>query len=156
MPVEVVDEAATAPALADSAAKVGREILACLVRETEELSVLLVDDERMRELNLHWRGKDQPTDVLSFSQVEGEVLLAPHSMLGDVVISVDTLRRQAAEGGWTEEEELARLLLHGVLHLIGFDHEITKDRIVMRREEDRIVRLLRKRGIPCASEGHIS
>jgi rRNA maturation RNase YbeY len=74
-------------------------------------------------------------------------------MLGDVVISVPVLERQAAEGGWTVDEELARLLLHGVLHLLGFDHENDEDARVMRFEEARIVTGLAGRGIACAWEG---
>jgi probable rRNA maturation factor len=152
MPVEVVDETA-ASAIAESAEKAASVILSCLDRDDDELCVMLVDDERMRELNLQWRGKDSTTDVLSFSQLDGEEMASPALMLGDVVVSVDVLRRQAADGGWTVEEELARLLLHGVLHLIGFDHEVEDDARVMRAEEGRIVGLLAARGIVCAWEG---
>jgi len=134
-----------------------------------------VDDERIRELNREWRDKDAPTDVLSFPQLDapassmaaadtsadaaqaavvmlGDAAQTAAVMLGDVVISVDTLRRQAEAGGWTEEEELARLILHGVLHLVGMDHEDPDDARVMRAEEARIVRVLAGRGIACAWE----
>jgi probable rRNA maturation factor len=81
-----------------------------------ELSVLVTGDREIRRLNREWRGKDKPTDVLSFEQ-------PPHTgLLGDVVISLDTARRQAAEGGRPLSEELARLLAHGLLHLVGHDH----------------------------------
>jgi probable rRNA maturation factor len=74
-------------------------------------------------------------------------------MLGDVVISVPVLERQASDGGWTVDEELARLLLHGVLHLLGFDHESDQDARAMRSEEGRVVAALAARGISCAWEG---
>lgn len=169
MPVEVVDETAAA-SLAEpddgasgepeqsyfeqAAEKAADAILACLDRQDDELCVMLVGDERMRELNLQWRGKDSTTDVLSFSQLEGDEMASPALMLGDVVVSVDVLRRQAAEGGWTWQEELTRLLLHGVLHLIGFDHEAEEDARVMRAEEERIVGMLTARGVACAWEGN--
>ncbi len=161
MPVEVIDESSPEPCgtpeaqspLGASAEGIATAILECLDRADAELSVALVGDERMRDLNRDWRGKDATTDVLSFSQIEGEPFSTLHEMLGDVVISVPVLRRQAADGGWTVEEELARLLLHGVLHLLGFDHENETDARAMRVEEGRIVAALAARGIGCAWEG---
>lgn len=156
MPVEVVEEAgegAEPSPLATAAARLSQAILESIGHCGDELSVALVADDRMRELNLTWRGKDSTTDVLSFSQVEGEDMPEASPMLGDVVVSVDVLRRQADDGGWTVEEELARLLLHGVLHLVGYDHEDEGDAQVMRAEEARVVRELAARGIACAWEG---
>ena len=80
-----------------------------------ELSVVVVGDRRMRRLNRLFRGKDRPTDVLSFPQGGG--------VIGDVVISLDTARRQAREGGWTLARELRLLVAHGILHCLGHDHE---------------------------------
>jgi probable rRNA maturation factor len=151
---DAADESEPAPAptpLAVSAERIATSILQCVGRVDAELSVAFVGDDRMRELNRDWRGKDATTDVLSFSQLEGEPL--GDTMLGDVVISVPVLERQAADGGWTVDEELARLLLHGVLHLLGFDHENDEDARAMRSEEGRIVAELAARGIPCAWEG---
>jgi probable rRNA maturation factor len=139
--------------LAASAQTIATAILECLGRADAELSVALVDDERMRGLNRDWRGKDATTDVLSFSQIEGEAVTSGIELLGDVVISVPVLEKQAADGGWTVDEELARLLLHGVLHLLGFDHESDEDARAMRFEEERIVAALAARRIPCAWEG---
>jgi probable rRNA maturation factor len=87
-----------------------------------DLSVVLTSDDQIRELNREWRGKDRATDVLSFSQIEGEGPAA-RRVLGDVVISLDTAARQAAELGHDLEHEVSRLLVHGVLHLLGYDHE---------------------------------
>ena len=89
--------------------------------EVREVSVLFVDDPRIGELNLEYRGKEKPTDVLSFSQLEGA---GPSSdFLGDIVISLDRALAQAKERKLTLSEELSRLVIHGLLHLSGFDHE---------------------------------
>ena len=86
------------------------------------LSVVLTDDIEIHELNRCYRGKDKPTDVLSFSQLEGNEGVCSDS-LGDIVISIDTAKRQAIKFKCSFEEELLRLLVHGVLHLFGYDHE---------------------------------
>ena len=96
-------------------------ILRVLGVENSELSILLTDDEEIRELNRTYRGKDRPTDVLSFPIGEE---VAGRLILGDVVISLDTARRQAEELGHTLEEEVSRLLAHGIIHLLGYDHEL--------------------------------
>lgn len=87
-----------------------------------ELSVALVRDAEIHALNAAYRSVDRPTDVLAFAQGEGEGL-APTGLLGDVVISVPTAERQARGRGTTLERELAALLIHGILHLLGYDHE---------------------------------
>ncbi|RTZ60581.1 MAG: rRNA maturation RNase YbeY [Gammaproteobacteria bacterium] len=116
------------------------KLLSAVGRRDLELSILLVDDETIRDLNRRWRNKDKPTDVLSFPQDfpprEFSTSLTPEEelkkalegckdckLLGDIVISVETARRQAKALGWSLEEELKRLLLHGFVHLLGFDHE---------------------------------
>lgn len=154
MGVEVVDEvgAGEDAALAEHALACGQAILACMDRSTNDVCLMLVGDEQMRKLNRDWRAKDAPTDVLSFSQIEGEAMPGDSAMLGDIVISVDTLRRQAIDGGWNNKEEMTRLVLHGVLHLLGYDHELPEDASVMRSEEARIVALLADRGVACAWE----
>jgi probable rRNA maturation factor len=81
-----------------------------------ELSVSLVTDREMRRINRAWRGKDKPTDVISFE------LGVPGGPLGEVVISLDTARRQAKEGGWPLSHELRRLLAHGIVHCRGYTH----------------------------------
>uniref|UniRef100_A0A7N0V739 Haloacid dehalogenase-like hydrolase family protein n=1 Tax=Kalanchoe fedtschenkoi TaxID=63787 RepID=A0A7N0V739_KALFE len=92
--------------------------------ESVELSVMLCNDEFIRKLNLEWRGEDHPTDVLSMSQHIAGVKL-PILMLGDIVISVETAARQAEERGHTLLDEIRILLVHGLLHLLGFDHELS-------------------------------
>jgi probable rRNA maturation factor len=97
-----------------------------------ELSILVVGDRRIRALNREWRQKDAPTDVLSFPQDAS-------GPLGDVVISLDTARRQAREGGWSLAAELRRLLAHGLLHCLGHDHQQPAEARRMARAERRLL-----------------
>lgn len=119
-----------------------------------ELSLTLTDDATIQELNKTWRGKDKPTDVLSFSQVEEvetrgvRVTNTAHlRVLGDVVISVETAARQAPRYGNDLEGELTRLLVHGVLHLLGHDHVHGGHQArIMKEEEARLLRAIRRGG----------
>jgi probable rRNA maturation factor len=106
--------------------------LAAVGRADAEISVLLVGDRRIRALNRAWRGKDRATDVLSFplSDPPG---IGP--LLGDVVISVETASRRARGEGRPVAKELERYLAHGLLHLLGFDHEQPEDARRMARKE---------------------
>jgi probable rRNA maturation factor len=88
-----------------------------------ELSVLITDDEEIRTLNRQYRSVDRTTDVLAFSQLEGEGAVPGYNVLGDIVISWDRAVSQGEEYGHGVNAELERLLVHGLLHLLGFDHE---------------------------------
>lgn len=88
-----------------------------------ELSILFVGDRAMRTLNRTWRGKDRTTDVLSFSLREGRFPRIRPELLGDIVISVPAAARQAREEGLPLVREIDRLLVHGLVHLLGYDHE---------------------------------
>lgn len=90
--------------------------------QSGELSVLLCDDRTMRRLNRRYRKRDRPTDVLAFSMHEGESMTTT-DLLGDVVISLDTARRQARRGDRSIIAEVTHLLAHGLLHLLGYDHQ---------------------------------
>lgn len=90
-----------------------------------EISILLTTDEAIRRLNREFRGIDRATDVLSFPGGEPMPGEPPH--LGDLAISLDTARRRAREDGRPLVQELARYLAHGLLHLLGYDHEISPD-----------------------------
>ena len=105
--------------------EVAGAILAAVGCTSVELSILFVDDKGIHTLNREYRKKDKPTDVLSFPMREGEFGDLNPDLLGDVVISLDTAKRQAEERGEALEEELNFLLTHGILHLLGFDHEGT-------------------------------
>ncbi|VFQ62070.1 unnamed protein product [Cuscuta campestris] len=94
--------------------------------DSVELSLLLCNDEFIRTLNKEWRDENKPTDVLSMSQHIPELKL-PVLMLGDIVVSVETAARQAEERGHTLLDEIRILLVHGLLHLLGFDHEISDE-----------------------------
>ena len=91
--------------------------------EDTEVSILLTDDECITILNGQYRDAEGPTDVLSFSQHEGEdEFVSEENVLGDVVISVETAKRQADERGADLDPEIDMLLVHGLLHLLGYDH----------------------------------
>ncbi len=103
--------------------KVARQILSDLGCPDSELSILVVDDEAIRVINRDYLQRDKPTNVISFSMLEGEGGDLNPDLLGDVVVSADTAARDAAEVGKPFESELYFLLLHGILHLLGYDHE---------------------------------
>ena len=109
-----------------------------------EVSLTLVDDARIHELNRDYRGVDRPTDVLSFAlQEEGEdepdILDYEDEMLGDIIISVEKARAQASEYGHSFERELVYLAVHGTLHLLGYDHMEEEDKVIMRQQEEAVM-----------------
>jgi probable rRNA maturation factor len=106
------------------------------------VTVAFISDRAMRELNRRWRGKEGTTDVLSFPAAQDEFEKAEGATLGDVVISVEQAARQASEHGLSFENEVKQLVLHGLLHLCGYDHE--RDGGEMNRLE---LRLRRRLGI---------
>jgi probable rRNA maturation factor len=124
-----------------------RKALRLLRLHEAELSVLLVNDRRMRILNRQYRGIDRTTDVLSFPQMtkaQSSKLKAQSCLLGDIVINLHKAERQAAEYGLPLNEELKRLLIHGLLHLTGYDHE--KGRYAERKMKDKTRYLLARLG----------
>lgn len=134
---------------------VARSLLHEVGEDGSTLSLSLVDDAQIQILNREHRGKDKPTDVLSFPLYEpGE---EGHSegerLLGDVVISVDTARRQAAEYDAPVQNEVYRLLIHGLLHVMGHDHEEPGERAAMEAEERRLAEAI---GMPWPYDDHAS
>ena len=105
-----------------------------------ELSISLVGDVAISELNAAYRDKQGATDVLSFSLLEGAHSERRGELLGDVVISLETAARQARRGARGLDEEVLRLLIHGALHLLGHDHEAPGEAKRMRAEERRLRR----------------
>ena len=125
-----------------------RKVLRLLGLHKAEISILFVGDKRMRMLNRRYRGIDRTTDVLSFPQDEYS---APNKgrtpkdiILGDIVISLQKTSVQAEENGLSFHEELKRLLIHGLLHLIGYDHEINRyQERKMQKKADELLSSLR-------------
>jgi probable rRNA maturation factor len=106
-------------------------ILDCL---DKEISICFTDDENIKELNKQYLNRNRATNVLSFSLQEGEYSNINPQMLGDVVISVETAQRDAVKGNLTVEQELDFLLIHGILHLTGYNHENTTEKEAKRME----------------------
>ena len=122
-----------------------RRVLRLLELEDCELSVALVGDEEIRRLNGRYRSRDEPTDVLSFP-VEEPPPAGPR-LIGDVVISVEKAARQARQRRRSLEDELEVLLIHGILHNLGYDHERSaEDEREMRAMERRVRRELKAAG----------
>jgi probable rRNA maturation factor len=114
-----------------------------------EISVAIVGDRAIRILNREYLGKDRPTNVISFSMQEGDFGTVNPALLGDVVISADTAAREADEGGIPFRERLLFLLMHGILHLTGYDHERSGEEEARRMEakEQEIFALLKEEGM---------
>lgn len=106
-----------------------------------EVSIVLTDDAEIHVLNREYRGIDRPTDVLAFSQLEGETFHQESGpvALGDIVISVETAARQATEAGHSLQDEIDLLVVHGVLHLLGYDDQTEDGAAEMRRREKAIL-----------------
>ena len=121
-----------------------RKVLQYLkVEDKTEVSILFTDDKFIRSLNNKYRGIDKPTDVLSFSLQEGAVKspeVESDKLLGDIIISVETAQRQADNLNHSVEKELNILLIHGLLHLTGYDHEEDKDYKIMQEKESEILK----------------
>ena len=120
--------------------------LLLLGQEEAELSVLFVGSRKMKTLNTHYRGIAKETDVLSFAMTEGQAFLPGASrslILGDIVISIPRTIAQAQDYGASFYEELLRLLIHGLLHLLGYDHEKSRyQRVRMEKKEKELLHAL--------------
>ncbi len=110
----------------------------------KEISLMFVDDASIQCINKQYLSKDKPTNVISFSLQEGEYGGINPEMLGDVVISVDTASRDADYGHFTFNEEILFLIIHGLLHLLGYNHENTSkaNALKMKQKEKELFRLL--------------
>jgi len=131
------------PVEAKKIRKAAELILASLRISGYELSVLLLDNKGIRAVNKKYLNRNRPTNVISFSLTEGEFgNINPH-VLGDVVISVEKALEQAETRGTSLEEELTFLLIHGILHLVGYDHEKKgSERKKMRKKEKEVYRFI--------------
>jgi probable rRNA maturation factor len=143
MSVQLVDSAGVSGLDIALLKRRANAILRMLEHSGSELSIVLVSDGEIRELNRGYRERDRATDVLSFSLVDGDWASFRGGMLGDVVISIETAVRQARRRHRSLNDETARLLIHGVLHLLGHDHEAPEEYRRMRAEERRLSAVLR-------------
>jgi probable rRNA maturation factor len=151
MPVFVSRKAPSSVSLPSRQVRsLGERMLRFLEREQDELSILLTDDAYIRTLNATHRGKDRPTDVLAFPQDDSQDDALPEAaklghapgeerLLGDVVISLDTARRQAQRRKRQLIDEVSFLLAHGILHLLGYDHQNDADEARMNAMTKRLV-----------------
>lgn len=105
-----------------------------------ELSIVFLDEDQIHELNAKYRGVDSSTDVLSFLQSDDN-LDGPH-LLGDVVISPQVAQAQARKYQHSFDREMAILLIHGILHLLGFDHQTSEEKKAMQEKEEKILKTL--------------
>ena len=123
--VDVSTEVAEPPDWLPDTQTIVSRVLDAINEESYEVSVLLCDDERIAEINHHYRGVDGPTDVLTFSQNEGDPIPGPENegLRGDIVVSLDSVATSAAGLGIDVRTEFIRVLTHGVLHLAGYTHE---------------------------------
>ncbi len=114
--------------------------------EQTEVDITIVDDEEIHTLNRDYRNVDRPTDVLSFALDEGEeeepeIIDGPDlHLLGDIIISAETAQRQGEEFGHGLEREIVYLAVHGLLHLLGYDHMVEEDKVIMRAKEEEALR----------------
>ena len=123
-----------------------QRILVDLGLPDAELSILLVDDAQIQELNRRYLQRDKPTNVLAFSMREGEFSLLHPSVLGDLAISVETAQRQSNRFGLDGMEMITLLMIHGILHLLGYEHEGTKkeDREMALKQQELFRRVTQK------------
>src|SRR5262245_55078505 len=146
MPVEIVRRPGAKKYSTRKLKKIADAVLDLVNEQQAELSLALVGDREMRNLNAEYRHKDYSTDVLSFP-AESKLAFVGR-LLGDVVISVDKAARQSKEHGRTLEQEMTTLLVHGIVHLLGYDHERSRrEARVMKRLENKIYRRLCEQGL---------
>lgn len=123
--------------------KTATRILNALDCPEGELSILIVDDSRIAELNRQYLNRMGPTNVIAFPMREGEFSQISPGLLGDVVISIDTAEKEAELGGVSTEARFVELLVHGILHLLGYDHETDEaEALLMEEKSQEILRII--------------
>ena len=139
--IEVEDESWLALAGLDALAQKAVEaaLAGASVKEPGEVALLFTDDSAIAEINAEWRGKDKPTNVLSFPAPDMPVPEGEAQHLGDIVLAHGVIAREAAEQGKTLHDHTAHLIVHGVLHLLGYDHETDAEAEEMERLEAAIL-----------------
>jgi len=146
--VEILTEDGDPPQWSKNLEKFALDVLRELNLNNVEIAILLCSKKRIQELNRSYRGKDYPTDVLSFSQLEEPIadgireFDGEESFLGDIAISLDVVRKNAKEFNVTYEEEIRRVITHGILHLIGMEHNDSSETSEMIEIQERILKKL--------------
>lgn len=137
--IEIAAEDVPLPWSEENVAAFAQAVLRKLSVDNHELSILLCGDARMQEINRAYRGKNEPTDVLSFPQ--GNLSSQPEQtcLLGDIVLAVPYLRRQAQEYEVSFESEFKRMLVHGILHLCGIHHDTEEQREIMHKRQEELL-----------------
>jgi probable rRNA maturation factor len=126
--------------------RIGR-VMRALERSRENVSIVLTNDEEIHALNRTYRKKNKPTDVLAFALSEGDFAEHRGRMLGDVIVSVETAAKQAARANKTLLDEVSMLLVHGILHLLGWDHDTPAKERRMTKETNRLLAIAKKPSI---------
>ncbi|MCK4986560.1 MAG: rRNA maturation RNase YbeY [Desulfobacterales bacterium] len=118
-------------------------ILNALGYPDAELSILIVDDQQIAQLNRQYLNREGPTNVIAFSMRQGQFSDIAPNLLGDVVISADTTHREAQSAGISMQDRFDQLLIHGTLHLLGYDHENTEAQArKMEKKNNELLKLL--------------
>ena len=120
------------------------KILRVLENEDREISLVFVDDEGITGINRQYLSRNYPTNVIAFSMNEGEFVDVNPNILGDIIISTETALRDAKAGDLSLEDEIDYLMIHGVLHLLGYDHELPGEAEEMKEKEKEIFFTLKK------------
>ncbi|KPJ85829.1 MAG: hypothetical protein AMS17_13870 [Spirochaetes bacterium DG_61] len=137
--VYVKEENRSLPVSIDTLYTLAQKAFQLTGKEKRDISLLVCDDEFIHTLNSRYRKRDAPTDVLSFSMDEGVWQGVQNRILGDIVISIDSTQRQAEELGESIEKEFCILFTHGLLHLLGFDHDEREGECMMERTTTEII-----------------
>ncbi len=145
--IDIMIEAGSWPQEAVLESLVGKAVEAAwtnlgLEPAPSELSVVFTDDASIQTLNAQWRGKDKPTNVLSFPAFPVKAGNQPGPMLGDIVIAFETVEREAVDEGKPVNNHLTHLVVHGFLHLLGYDHETDEEAEEMEHREREILHAL--------------
>ncbi len=129
-------------------------VLAVEKVESAEISLVLTDDAEIHRINREYLGHDDPTDVISFSLApDGEALASPHQVQGELIVSLDTARQVALAQGWSLQAEVILYVVHGLLHLCGYDDQTVETRVIMRQREREILSGL---GLPRGGDPTVS
>ena len=151
--VEISDSEIPPPARSGSLKSYIRRALKCLEKRNWSVSIVLCDDRAIEELNRQFRDKESATDVLSFPQGDMPTIKNRHRIAGDIVISKETMQRNASSRGESIDAELKRLVVHGLLHLDGMDHDDSNEKDTMLLLQESLLAKLPQKRIVAESWG---